>query len=68
MDFGARKSRILAKERARKFQDERGLYCGRFNYMGAEGVARQNPQTFIVAVEMVKGVGTKEGYKESGKD
>jgi len=68
MDLSARKRRISAEERAKRFVDVRCLYCGGFNHRVAQCAARKKAQTFKAAGAEIKEVGTKEGSEESGKD
>jgi hypothetical protein len=68
MDLRARKTRISAEERAKRFVDGRCLYCGGFNHSAAECAARKKTQTFKSAGAEIKEAGTKEGSEESGKD
>jgi hypothetical protein len=68
MDLSIGKMRISAEERAKRFADGRCLYCGGFNHREAQCAARKKAQMFKAAGAEVKGVGTKEGSEESGKD
>jgi hypothetical protein len=68
MDFSAGRRRISAAERAKRFADERCLYCGGFNHRAAECTARKKAQTFKSAAQEIQEVETKEGSEESRKD
>ena len=68
MDLTAGRRRISSQERAKKFKDGRGLYCGGLNHRAAECVARKKAQTFMAAGVEGMGVGTRTGSEESGKE
>jgi len=68
MDLSAGRRRISAEGRAKRFTDERHLYCGGFKHRVAVCAARKKAQTFKAAGAEVKEVETKERSEESGKD
>jgi len=68
MDLSARRGRISAEERAKRFADGRCLYCGGYNHRAVECAERKKAQTFKAAGAEVEEVGTREGSEELGKD
>jgi hypothetical protein len=58
----------LAEDWVKMFADGRCLYCGEFNYRGAEWRVNNKAQRLKATEAEVKEVGTKDGSDESGKD
>jgi len=68
MDLSPGRRKIPAEERAKRYTDGRCVYCGGFNDMAAECVARKKVQTFKAAGADGMEVGTGAGSKELGKE
>jgi len=67
MDLSAGRRRISADKRAKRFTDERCLYCGGFNHRAAECAARTKAPMFKAARAEIEEVGPGIGSEESGK-
>jgi len=68
LDLSARRRRLSAEERAKRFTDGRCLYCGGFDHRAAECAARKMAQKSMAAGVEVNDVGTRTRSEESAKE
>jgi hypothetical protein len=68
MDLSAGRRRISDEERAKRFADERCLYCGGFNHRAVDCAVRKKVRSFTAAGAEVKEVVGKEDSMEKGTE